>query len=183
MLPAHALLCLIHLALLQPLPQPAPPVVPCPCPTLPLPAPAAPARLQRRRLPIYAHRTQLLYLVEAHATTVVVGETGSGKTTQLPQYLHEAGGPWLAAGKPSAAACHARRGPAAGGARPLECSVQAPQPMSRLQAGFCGWAAPRLRYSCSRSARPPCRHAPLPPQAGRAAGAWWRARSRGASQP
>lgn len=47
---------------------------------------------QRRRLPIYAHRTQLLYLVEAHATTVVVGETGSGKTTQLPQYLHEAGG-------------------------------------------------------------------------------------------
>lgn len=47
---------------------------------------------QRRRLPIYAHRTQLLYLVETHATTVVVGETGSGKTTQLPQYLHEAGG-------------------------------------------------------------------------------------------
>lgn len=30
--------------------------------------------------------------MEAHATTVVVGETGSGKTTQLPQYLHEAGG-------------------------------------------------------------------------------------------
>ena len=46
---------------------------------------------QRRRLPIYAHRTELLYLIEAHATTVVVGETGSGKTTQLPQYLHEAG--------------------------------------------------------------------------------------------
>lgn len=46
---------------------------------------------QRRRLPIYAHRTQLLYLVEGHATTVIVGETGSGKTTQIPQYLHEAG--------------------------------------------------------------------------------------------
>lgn len=52
---------------------------------------ASPTLLQRRRLPIYAHRTELLYLVEAHATTVVVGETGSGKTTQLPQYLHEAG--------------------------------------------------------------------------------------------
>ena len=53
------------------------------------------ARPQRRRLPIYAHRTQLLYLIEAHATTVVVGETGSGKTTQLPQYLHEAGAPLI----------------------------------------------------------------------------------------
>lgn len=51
---------------------------------------------QRRRLPIYAHRTELLYLVEGHATTVVVGETGSGKTTQVPQYLHEAGGPRFA---------------------------------------------------------------------------------------
>lgn len=38
---------------------------------------------QRRRLPIYEHRTQVLFLVEAHATTVVVGETGSGKTTQV----------------------------------------------------------------------------------------------------
>lgn len=52
---------------------------------------------QRRRLPIYAHRTELLYLVEGHATTVVVGETGSGKTTQVPQYLHEAG--WTQGGK------------------------------------------------------------------------------------
>ncbi len=46
---------------------------------------------QRRRLPIYQHRTEILYLVETHATTVIVGETGSGKTTQIPQYLHEAG--------------------------------------------------------------------------------------------
>ena len=46
---------------------------------------------QRRRLPIYAHRTELLYLVEKHATTVVVGETGSGKTTQIPKMCLEAG--------------------------------------------------------------------------------------------
>lgn len=52
---------------------------------------------QRRRLPIHQHRTEILYLVETHATTVVVGETGSGKTTQIPQYLHEAG--WTKGGK------------------------------------------------------------------------------------
>jgi len=39
-------------------------------------------------------RRELLYLVERHAVTVVVGETGSGKTTQIPQYLLEAG--WCA---------------------------------------------------------------------------------------
>ena len=38
---------------------------------------------QRRRLPIYQHRTEILYLVETHTTTVLVGETGSGKTTQV----------------------------------------------------------------------------------------------------
>eukprot|EP00873_Tetraselmis_striata_P001670 jgi/Tetstr1/421934/TSEL_012833.t1 len=52
---------------------------------------------QRRRLPIAELRTALLYLVEKHATVVVLGETGSGKTTQLPQFLHEAG--WTAGGR------------------------------------------------------------------------------------
>lgn len=40
---------------------------------------------QRQRLPVYKYRNALLYLVEMHATTIVVGETGSGKTTQIPQ--------------------------------------------------------------------------------------------------
>lgn len=40
---------------------------------------------QRQRLPVYKYRTAILYLVETHATTIVVGETGSGKTTQIPQ--------------------------------------------------------------------------------------------------
>lgn len=40
---------------------------------------------QRQRLPVYNYRTAILYLVETHATTIVVGETGSGKTTQIPQ--------------------------------------------------------------------------------------------------
>ena len=42
---------------------------------------------QRQRLPVYKYRTDILYLVETHATTIIVGETGSGKTTQIPQIL------------------------------------------------------------------------------------------------
>ena len=33
----------------------------------------------------------MLKAVEEHQILVIVGETGSGKTTQIPQYLHEAG--------------------------------------------------------------------------------------------
>jgi hypothetical protein len=50
-----------------------------------------PIQQARRALPVYRYRAQILYLVENHQTTLLVGETGSGKTTQLPQYLHEAG--------------------------------------------------------------------------------------------
>ncbi|PRP85251.1 putative ATP-dependent RNA helicase DHX35 isoform 1 [Planoprotostelium fungivorum] len=46
---------------------------------------------QRLALPVYKARRQFLYLVEKYQVVVVVGETGSGKTTQLPQYLVEAG--------------------------------------------------------------------------------------------
>lgn len=45
----------------------------------------------RAALPIYQHRTQLVKAIENHQVTVVVGGTGSGKTTQLPQYLYELG--------------------------------------------------------------------------------------------
>jgi pre-mRNA-splicing factor ATP-dependent RNA helicase DHX16 len=45
----------------------------------------------RKKLPIYPYRTQFLEAVRDHQVLVVVGETGSGKTTQLPQYLHESG--------------------------------------------------------------------------------------------
>ena len=40
---------------------------------------------QRRALPIYSARGPLLREVRAQDCLVVVGETGSGKTTQLPQ--------------------------------------------------------------------------------------------------
>ncbi|KAJ9156270.1 HrpA-like helicase [Pleurostoma richardsiae] len=45
----------------------------------------------RKTLPIYAYRDDFLAAIEEYQILVIVGETGSGKTTQLPQYLHEAG--------------------------------------------------------------------------------------------
>lgn len=45
----------------------------------------------RKSLPIYQYRDQFLEALEQYQILVIVGETGSGKTTQLPQYLHEAG--------------------------------------------------------------------------------------------
>ncbi|CAL0329722.1 unnamed protein product [Lupinus luteus] len=46
---------------------------------------------ERKKLPIYPYRDELLKAVDEHQVLVIVGETGSGKTTQIPQYLHEAG--------------------------------------------------------------------------------------------
>lgn len=48
-------------------------------------------------LPVAKHREALLYVVETNPVTVVVGHTGSGKTTQIPQFLEKAG--WCADGK------------------------------------------------------------------------------------
>jgi pre-mRNA-splicing factor ATP-dependent RNA helicase DHX16 len=45
----------------------------------------------RKSLPIYLFRDDILQAIRDHQVLIVVAETGSGKTTQLPQYLHEAG--------------------------------------------------------------------------------------------
>jgi len=45
----------------------------------------------REALPIWAAREQLVAELGACRTLVLVGETGSGKTTQLPQFLLAAG--------------------------------------------------------------------------------------------
>jgi pre-mRNA-splicing factor ATP-dependent RNA helicase DHX38/PRP16 len=46
---------------------------------------------QREFLPIFGVRDELLRTIAENRIVVIVGETGSGKTTQLTQYLHEAG--------------------------------------------------------------------------------------------
>ena len=45
----------------------------------------------RKTLPIYQLRDQLIQAVNDNQILVVIGETGSGKTTQMTQYLAEAG--------------------------------------------------------------------------------------------
>lgn len=46
---------------------------------------------QKKSLPVYSCRDELLQLIRENSIVVVVGETGSGKTTQLTQYLKEEG--------------------------------------------------------------------------------------------
>ncbi|KAK4158589.1 hypothetical protein C8A00DRAFT_10780 [Chaetomidium leptoderma] len=46
---------------------------------------------QRESLPVFAFRDQVIKAVRENQIMIVVGETGSGKTTQLTQYLAEAG--------------------------------------------------------------------------------------------
>jgi pre-mRNA-splicing factor ATP-dependent RNA helicase DHX16 len=45
----------------------------------------------RKKLPIYPYREDLLEAVRDNQVLVIVGETGSGKTTQIMQYMHEVG--------------------------------------------------------------------------------------------
>jgi len=48
-------------------------------------------------LPISKHRQSLLYAIETHPITIIIGQTGCGKTTQIPQFLEKAG--WCGTGK------------------------------------------------------------------------------------
>ena len=46
---------------------------------------------QRQALPIFACKDSILRAVRENSVVVVEGETGSGKTTQLVQFMHDAG--------------------------------------------------------------------------------------------
>ncbi|EJS44034.1 prp22p [Saccharomyces arboricola H-6] len=50
-----------------------------------------PISIQRQTLPVYAMRSELMQAVRENQFLVIVGETGSGKTTQITQYLDEEG--------------------------------------------------------------------------------------------
>ena len=44
-----------------------------------------------RALPIYARRREIISTIQDNQLSILIGETGSGKSTQLVQYLHYAG--------------------------------------------------------------------------------------------
>ncbi|XP_034023852.1 probable ATP-dependent RNA helicase DHX40 isoform X2 [Thalassophryne amazonica] len=50
-----------------------------------------PKEPEQKKLPIYKHKDKLVQAVRDNTFLIVTGETGSGKTTQLPQFLHQAG--------------------------------------------------------------------------------------------
>uniref|UniRef100_A0A0K0DVI4 RNA helicase n=1 Tax=Strongyloides stercoralis TaxID=6248 RepID=A0A0K0DVI4_STRER len=46
---------------------------------------------QRSSLPIFAEEQEIVESINNNKVTIICGETGSGKTTQVPQFLYEAG--------------------------------------------------------------------------------------------
>ncbi|CAH2269428.1 jg11736 [Pararge aegeria aegeria] len=46
-----------------------------------------PLQAQRQKLPVFQYRNHILYLLEKYQTLILIGETGCGKSTQVPQFL------------------------------------------------------------------------------------------------
>lgn len=44
-----------------------------------------PLDTQRQKLPVFQYRNHILYLLEKYQSLVLIGETGCGKSTQVPQ--------------------------------------------------------------------------------------------------
>lgn len=45
----------------------------------------------RKALPAYAYRQHIINCIHQYSTLILIGETGSGKSTQIPQYIFESG--------------------------------------------------------------------------------------------
>ena len=68
-----------------------PPSATAPASDLPLRPDAARTLAEAASLPVYQHRDEILERLAANRVIVVESPTGSGKTTQLPRILYEAG--------------------------------------------------------------------------------------------
>ncbi|KAF6732380.1 putative ATP-dependent RNA helicase DHX34 [Oryzias melastigma] len=62
-------------------------------------------RQEQKNLPIFQYRDRIVELVKQHPVVVVAGDTGCGKSTQVPQYLLSAGFKHIACTQPRRIAC------------------------------------------------------------------------------
>lgn len=62
-------------------------------------------RQEQKNLPIFQYRDRIVELVKQHPVIVVAGDTGCGKSTQVPQYLLSAGFKHIACTQPRRIAC------------------------------------------------------------------------------
>ncbi|XP_071979150.1 probable ATP-dependent RNA helicase DHX34 isoform X1 [Engystomops pustulosus] len=62
-------------------------------------------RKERSNLPIFQYREKIVRMVREHQVVVVAGDTGCGKSTQVPQYLLAAGFGHIACTQPRRIAC------------------------------------------------------------------------------
>ncbi|XP_023278374.1 probable ATP-dependent RNA helicase DHX34, partial [Seriola lalandi dorsalis] len=62
-------------------------------------------RREQKNLPIFQYRDRIVELVRSHPVVVVAGDTGCGKSTQVPQYLLSSGFNNIACTQPRRIAC------------------------------------------------------------------------------
>ncbi|XP_071768634.2 putative ATP-dependent RNA helicase DHX34 [Centroberyx gerrardi] len=62
-------------------------------------------RREQKNLPIFQYRDRIVELVRRHPVVVVAGDTGCGKSTQVPQYLLSSGFSHIACTQPRRIAC------------------------------------------------------------------------------
>lgn len=62
-------------------------------------------RREQKNLPIFQYRDRIVELVQRHPVVVVAGDTGCGKSTQVPQYLLASGFNNIACTQPRRIAC------------------------------------------------------------------------------
>lgn len=62
-------------------------------------------RREQKNLPIFQYRDRIVEMVRSHPVIVVAGDTGCGKSTQVPQYLLSAGFNYICCTQPRRIAC------------------------------------------------------------------------------